>query len=166
MTTGFVRPRRVSSGRRAHSSGFSLIELMMTMLIGLILTLIALPLISNVTGYLRLRAAVSAVTGAIQTTRYNAIYNGYPYQVSFSSANRNYQVANEIPPATAFANVGTTIPYAVATNVRLNQDTAFQFNPSGVVTVITGTNAMTINVGTRVATIDVTPLGRVHVQYK
>jgi Tfp pilus assembly protein FimT len=167
MTTGLVRPRRPAFRRRraSSSSGFSLIELMLTAIIALVLTVIAVPMFQSITGYMRLRAAVASVTGAVQTTRYNAIYNGYPYQVTFSKANQTFQVANEAGGATTFTDVGTAVPYTTSTKVQLNQDTVFQFRPSGVVNVTTGSNVMTVSVGSKVATITVSGLGNVNVKY-
>jgi prepilin-type N-terminal cleavage/methylation domain-containing protein len=57
-------------------AGFSLLELTMTMAVGVILTLVAIPVVKSSVQYFRVRSAVSSVTGAIQSTRYRAIFDG------------------------------------------------------------------------------------------
>lgn len=166
MTTEIARPLQATSGRRAQSSGFTMVEALVVVAIGLIVTLIALPLMQNMASYMRMRAAAATVSGAIQNTRYNAIYNGYPYQLTLTKANRTLQVSNLPPLAATFSNVGNAIPFATSPKVQLNQDTVFQFRPSGVVNVISGSNVMTVTCGNRVATITVSGLGNVNVIYQ
>lgn len=132
---------------RRGSRGFTLIELMITMVIAVILTVIAIPLLQNVTAYFKLRGAVSAVTGAIQSTRYQAIFQGCPYQIVFTAAAGTYQVQGEPYSqatgvcAAAFTNAciggaaACPVPLAGSgTPVTLNADVTLLFRPGGTVT--------------------------------
>lgn len=137
--------RLLPNARRAelHQSvqGFSLLELMFVVTIVVIMTVMAIPLLSNVTGYFRLRGAVSNVTGAIQSTRYLAIFQGCPFQLVLNSAAGTYQVQNSCPAGGAFVNYCTngrlTCPVPVSgsgTPVALNSNVTLTFSPGGRVT--------------------------------
>jgi prepilin-type N-terminal cleavage/methylation domain-containing protein len=167
MNRGIVRPSSDASRRRAPSAarGFSLIELLFVIAIGLILTLIAMPLVMNVSSYLRLRSATASLTGAIQSTRYNAIYQGYPYTVTFSKATSTIQVANQPPGASGFVNVGNAMPFSTSPKVQLGADVTLQFSPSGVVRATAGTTTLTLTGGNRTATIVVSSYGNTNVTY-
>jgi Tfp pilus assembly protein FimT len=116
--------------------------LLFVCLIVLIMTAMAVPLVRNVTSYFRLRGAISSVTGAIQSTRYQAIFQGCPYRVVFLAAAGTYQIQNQCPVGGAFVNV--CLPVAAAacpvplsgsgTPVTLNADITFTFSPGGRVT--------------------------------
>ncbi len=54
----------------------------------------AMPLAQNVIRSFRLSAATTAISGAIQGTRYRAIMRGCPYTISFSNTSTSYQVAS------------------------------------------------------------------------
>jgi hypothetical protein len=71
---------------------------------------------------------------AIQSTRFQALEKGYPYQVVFSAANLNYQIQNEVPPATTFSNVGSAVPISSWPTMTVSQDTTITFQPNGFVT--------------------------------
>jgi prepilin-type N-terminal cleavage/methylation domain-containing protein len=137
--------------RRQH--GFTIIELVVTMAIALIMTVIAVPLVQNVSAYFKLRGAVSGVSSAIQSTRYQAIYQGCPYQIQFTAAPgggqpANYQVQGE--PliagggcAAGFVNVCTggaaacPVPlWGTGAPLTLNADITLVFKPGGSVSSI------------------------------
>jgi prepilin-type N-terminal cleavage/methylation domain-containing protein len=144
---GFVVGRPASRWRQ----GFTLIEMVMTVAVVLITAVIAVPLVQNVTAYFKLRGAVSSVTGAIQSTRYQAIYQGCQYQIVFTAAPgagqpANYQVQGEPYSAAsqtcgaAFVNicpagfVSCPVPLSGSGNaVTLNADITLTFKPSGSV---------------------------------
>jgi len=122
---------------RARASGFTLIELVASITVAAVLTSIAVPVVNHVmTGY-RMRAAVSSVTGAISTARYRAIYQGYPFAVTFSKADGTYQLSSKVPSASSFSNVGGAVPFQVA-GLALDQDNTLTFSPSGVVSSSAG----------------------------
>src|SRR5215470_13377343 len=110
MEQGARHTRRGQPG--TASRGFTLLELLFTVLIGIILTAIALPLINNVMTNFKLRSAVASVTGAIQTTRFQAISAGYAYQVVFDKTASTYQVQSDPNHTGLFGNVGGPVPLA------------------------------------------------------
>ncbi|HVO58803.1 MAG TPA: GspH/FimT family pseudopilin [Dongiaceae bacterium] len=157
---------RKAGARRRSNRGFTLIELVMVVAIGMILAAMALPALKSSLQYFRLRSAVSSVTGAIQSTRYRAIFDGCPYNISFDATANTYQIASETNGgsacASSFTNVGTAVPWGIS-NVVLNQNTTLQFKPSGLVTATTGAMTMTLTYGPNTKTITVSNYGNVNV---
>jgi prepilin-type N-terminal cleavage/methylation domain-containing protein len=141
--------------------GFTLIELIGVLLIGLILTLISIPVINNVYQTFRLNAAISAVTGAIQTTRYQAISSGYPFQVVFSKTNSNYQIQSDPNVTGTFANVGNPIPLSTA--AVLGQDTTILCHPGGLITAAVGSTTLTLSSHGKTETIAISSYGNIKV---
>ena len=128
---------------RRSNRGFSVLELVTVVAVGLILAAISAPLIQSITRNMRLNAAVNSVTGAMQSTRYRAIYDGCPYTLTVSKDTDTYQLASEVTGgacAAAFTNVGTSIPFSNKSFVALDQNLVFQFSPGGSATVTTGTS--------------------------
>jgi prepilin-type N-terminal cleavage/methylation domain-containing protein len=133
--------------RHAASRGFSMIELVFVVSIGLILATMAIPFIQSSFRYFQLRSAVSSLSGAIQSTRYQAIFHGCSYRIVFRTATYDFQVSSENPLpaaptvcAAAYANVGPAVPLT-GTGVTLNADATFTFSPSGAVTPAAGNAA-------------------------
>jgi len=150
--------REFERGRR----GFSFIETVMVILIVSILFAMAIPQGRSMIYNYRLQGAVAACTWAIQSTRYQALEQGYPYQVAFSSSAGTYQVQNEQPPATSYSNVGSAVPISGVT-VTMNQDTTLQFKPNGSVTATTGSLSFTLTYQGKTKTITVSNYGHVTV---
>lgn len=104
----------IKSTGRAQSliAGYSLLEMMVVVTIATITTAIAVPLVQSATTSYRMRSAVNAVSGAIQTTRFQAINNGYPYRIVFNFPASTYQVYKSTCGYTApcWATVGNAIP--------------------------------------------------------
>jgi prepilin-type N-terminal cleavage/methylation domain-containing protein len=64
-------PNSIDGGR--NQAGLSLFEVMVVMIVGLILTTIALPVMSNIIADLRLRSSMTSVSGLLQNTRMVAV---------------------------------------------------------------------------------------------
>lgn len=132
---------------KATNHGFSMVEIMMVLLVSMIVTGFAVPTIRSVLSLYRLRSAVSNVTWAVQSTRYQALMQGYPFQVTFSSpgggASPIYQIASKPIGAGSFSDVGTSVPLS-GSPVTLSATTVLQFKPNGSVTATTG--ALNFNV--------------------
>jgi len=133
------RQNRVDQSRNRR--GFTLIELVFVCLIVLVMTAMAVPLVSRVTSYFKLRGAIASVTGVIQSTRYLAIFQGCPYQVVFLAAANTYQIQNQCPAGGAYANVclpaAASCPLPLSgsgTPVTLGADITLTFSPGGRVT--------------------------------
>ena len=129
--------------RDAASRGFSMIELVFVVLIALVLASLAVPAVLSSVRYFQLRSAVSAVTGAIQSTRYQAIFHGCTYSVAFSQVNYNYTISSWAPPpggsvCLAAPVVSNPIPLPGTGGVTLNNNVTLQFSPNGTVTATVG----------------------------
>jgi len=162
-------PLSASPGSRKFQRGASILELVIVMAVASIMAAIAVPLVSNLQRTMRLNAAVSAVAGTMQSTRYRAIYDGCPYAVAFSKATNTSQISSEVTGgacAAALTNVGTAVPFADPRRISLDQDVTFQFSPGGSVTVTNGTNSFNLNaIGTtNPKNIKVTKYGSITVQ--
>jgi len=134
------------SRSRRRVRGFSLIELLVTIAIIILILAIAVPQMQNASRSYQMRSIVVSVTGAIQSTRYQAISNGIPYRVALSQANTNYQVWSN-PCGTAapcWGKIGGTVPLSGSSlTPALSADTTLDFHPSGLVQASTG--ALTFN---------------------
>jgi Tfp pilus assembly protein FimT len=148
-----------------RTSGLSLIELMVVMGIVVALCACALPLTTGVFYMYRLRAASTTAALAIESTRYHAIMQSYPYQITFSATTNSYQVLSEVPPANTFSNVGGAIPIDPGGTSAVSATTTFQFSPGGIVTLVGGTMPAVFTITNRGGTksITVSSVGNVKV---
>lgn len=171
MKLGVVRQDWRIPGQDGSTRGFTLLELIFVLLIVIVMTAMAVPLVNNTMSYFRLRGAISSVTGAIQSTRYQAIFQGCPYQVVFTAAANTYQVKNQCPVGGAFVNV-CPAPLAACpaplsgsgTRVALNADITLTFSPGGRVTSPTVPMQMVITYGGKPPeTITVSSYGSINV---
>ena len=165
--------QRINGSAAERDAGFTIIEILVTITIALILTAMAIPLLQNVlTGY-RLNGAVSSMSGIIQSTRYQAIFNGYPFQVVIDKTAMTYQVTSDPNRAGAFTNfcvpaaascpvslTGSSIPVAIGAN------TTITFSPGGSVTSTTAAGGLTqivVTYKSKQETINVSSYGNVKV---
>src|ERR1700683_4854884 len=150
---GNVRPAgkpRVASSqpRRRGADGFTMIELLMAVFVSIVLMGFALPRVIPVTRYYDLMSALPGVTGPIQSTRYQAIMTGCPYQIAFTASTTSYQVSTEVlsgSPAScaaSFTNVGNAVPWSSSGDVSIGSSITLQFSPNGTVTVVTTPSTM------------------------
>jgi prepilin-type N-terminal cleavage/methylation domain-containing protein len=144
-------------------SGFSLVELMLVLTVALIMSAMAIPLAQAGIASYQLSAAVDGVTGVIQTTRYQAIMNGYPFQLTLNPANNQSQVLSEIPPSASFSNVGAAVPFSGAP-VVLSAPITLQFKSNGGVFVVVGAMTFTISYRGTTKTVTVSKYGSITVQ--
>jgi type IV fimbrial biogenesis protein FimT len=145
------------------SGGYTLLELLVTLAVIGVLATIATPTTVNALRNYRLTAAVSAASGAISATRFQAIMHAYPYSITFNSADATYQVASEPPGLSSFTAVDTPVLISGVGDVTVNQTTTLQFNANGTVLATTGTMSFTISNGLLTKTINVTGVGDVSV---
>jgi len=145
MHPAVMRQRRSGLDCRG-SSGFSLLELTMTLAVGIVLAALAVPTVKSSVQYFRVRSGFASITGAIQSTRYRAIFDGCPHNITFSST----------------ANLGGAVPFGPAA-VALNQNVRPQFKPSGFVQATTGTTTFTLSYGSTTKTVTVSNYGNIDV---
>ena len=168
---GVGQDQNSAQDQRGRSRGFSLVELMFACAIAIITVILAVPLVSNVTSYFRLRGAVSSATGAIQSARYQAIFQGCPYQVIFTASTSSYQVKKSCPSNGTFTNdcpgALTSCPVPLSgtgTAVTLNADITMNFSPGGKITSTASPISMVITYSTKPPeTITVSSYGSINV---
>lgn len=147
----------------------TLIELLLGISVVSVLIGIAVPVIKNALAAYNLSAAVAAVSGSVQSTRYQAIAMGCPYTIAFSPATTNYQVSYEAlsgtPPTCAptFSSLDNAVPWSSAAGISISAATTLQFSPNGSVTATTGALAFSITNGAQTETITVSGVGNVSV---
>jgi prepilin-type N-terminal cleavage/methylation domain-containing protein len=139
-----------SPDARAQTAGFTMIELSLVLLIAVVISVMAIPVVSAAINQYRLRSAVANATWAIQSTRFQALEESYPFQVTIAGnangQNPSYQIASEPPGSGSFSNVGTPIPLSAQT-VVISEPTVVQFKPNGTVTVTqNGTTATSFQI--------------------
>jgi len=151
-------------GRQSSAAGWSLIDILVALSVAAIMAAMAIPEAANIVRNYRLDAAVSSVTGAIQSTRYQAIMRGYPYVIEFDPGNGSYQVLNKPPGAPDFVATGGPIPISGLDNATMSPAASFQFNPQGtVVPAEGGGSSVRISNGPITKTITVSAVGQVRV---
>jgi Tfp pilus assembly protein FimT len=159
--------RRIDAATRR--AGFSTLELIFVLLIGTVLTVCAVPIISDVVNSYRLKGAISSATWAIQSTRFQALMSGYPYEVTFqgnsSGYSPTYQIASKPSGQTSYANVGSSVPLS-GSDIKLTTATVVQFQPNGTVAVTQGGSTVTsmqVSYGGNSNTITVSNYGNLSV---
>jgi Tfp pilus assembly protein FimT len=154
----------VKNTKRNGITGFSMIELVMVLLVSTVLSACALPIVVETLNAYRLRSAVASATWAIQSTRFQALMEGYPFQVIFTGGtggvNPSYQIASEAAPAVTFSNVGTSVPIS-GSPVVLSTPTTLQFKANGIVSATTGALSFQISYAGRSNTITVSNYGNI-----
>ena len=119
-----LRPRRPDRG-----PGFTILELVMGLAIGTIMTVVAVPIMGTIMTTMRMNSSATAIATAISQTRYNAIMNSQIYTIAFSAPSNTYVVTN-VKTGTA----ATVVPFA-SPSVALNGGTAgtytFTLCPNG-----------------------------------
>src|ERR1043165_5886415 len=75
VTSIRCRRRREGMERTLEERGFSLLEIMLVVAIGLIVTAIGLPRMNNVIANMKLRSSMTTVSSLLQNTRMLAIKN-------------------------------------------------------------------------------------------
>ncbi len=150
MICGFPKKHRTRHlDRRRASRGFTLVELMLVVAVGLILAGMAVPVIQNTMHVYALRSAITSLTGAISSSRYQAIFHGCKSQVVFTAASYSYQVQSEAPAygglacAAAFTNVGNAVPLQ-GHGPTLGANITLTFSPGGAVTSTPAASPITL----------------------
>jgi len=143
--------QRLSTVSTRKNRGYSMVELIMTMLVGSILTAVAIPQVkTQMYGY-RITSAVAMAKWAIQSTRFQALMKGYPYQVVFTASTQTYQIQN-LPSGTTYQNVGGVVPLS-AWPMTMNNDQTVNFRPNGMVTTTATSFSLTYQGSTKQVTV-------------
>jgi Tfp pilus assembly protein PilE len=114
-----------------RSSGFTVLELLLVVAVGIILAGVAIPMMSSAMNNMHVNSVVDAITGAVSKTRYQSIMTSQPYTLAITAPSNTYVVTN-VTTGTASA----TVPLPNQT-VAINSGTAatytFTFCPNGTV---------------------------------
>lgn len=123
-------PPRSSRRRLRPTPGFSVIELVTTIAVGMILAAIAIPMVNSAMATMRINAAVSQFEGALSSSRFQAIKNSQPYTFVLTAPANTYVLTNT---ATGAANN----PVPMSSYVNINGGTAGTYTytlcPNGMV---------------------------------
>jgi len=144
--------------------GFSLIETVLVLGVILVVTAMAVPLVQSSMANYQLHSSVSNVSGAIQSTRYQAISQGYPFQIVFDKTAGTYQLKSNPALDGVFVNVGGAVPIG-STTTTLGANATLQFSPGGSVKATAGTMTLVITGLTKTGTVTVSNYGNVNVVY-
>ncbi len=150
--------------RRARpDAGFSLIEILFVMVIAMVMAAMAIPQTRAAMASYELSAAVESASGAIQSTRYQAIMHGYEYELTFDNTANTFQVLSEVPPATAFTNVNSAVPIS-GDAVTVSASPTFLFKGNGSVSAVSGTMSFTMSDRGTTKTLTVSNYGSISIQ--
>jgi len=151
-------------GKQSRAAGYTLMEVALTVAIFIVLLAFSIPSILSTVKVFRLSAAVGSATSAIQTTRFQAIMQGYPFQLTFNQSNCTYQIASEPMGTGSFTNVGGAIPLS-GSAITLSAGTVLQFKPNGSLSATSGNSeTFQISYAGRTKTITVSNYGSITVQ--
>ena len=171
----------ISPKPTARAKGTTLLELIVVLAVVGVLFAMAAPNFKNSLSSVHLSSASSAVSGAIQSTRYRAVVSGCQYQIVFSASSITYQLTSQAltgtpascPTTESFTNTGAAVPWSGNGNgITLQASTTLQFQPSGIVTLASGgstgcaTNALAclrLSNGVTTSTINISGVGNVTV---
>lgn len=145
---------------KRNQSGMSLLELIIVLLIGSVLTAMAIPQVKRSLYQYRLSSEVAMITWAIQSTRFQSLMEGYPYQVVFTQSSNSYQIQSEPTGSASFSNVGSSVPMSTAP-ITIDQNMTVQVKPNGSLSVTVGTTPLTVTYQGGITQITVTSYGNV-----
>jgi Tfp pilus assembly protein FimT len=135
---------RVENRRFDNARGYTMVELLLVVVIAMILTAIAIPQVKSGMNRYRLQGAIASSTWAIQSTRYQALQLGYPFQVVLTTSNNSYQIQSSPSNNGTYTNVGTSVPLS-GSATTLSANTTLQFRPNGFVSATVGALNFTIS---------------------
>jgi Tfp pilus assembly protein FimT len=145
-----------------RSAGYTMMEACLVVAIVMVLLGMSIPkFVQAISGY-KLRAAAESVAWAMQSTRYQALQKGYTYELTVNSTNNTYQVLSKPIGATGFTNVGNSVPLTSAA-VVVSATTTLTFSPNGSITVVAGSQTITLTYSGQTETVTVTNYGSVTV---
>ena len=123
--------------------GFTIVELLIVVLVGGILTAISIPIFQGAMANMQLNSTVSAISAALSQTRYAAIMNSQVYTLAIAAPANTYVVTNV---GTGIANAAVPLPStAIAINGGTNATYTYTMCPNGTVSGAGGVCPPVIN---------------------
>jgi len=150
--------------------GFSIVELLIVVLVGGILTAMAIPKFQSTMASMQLNSTVSTISAAVSQTRYSAIMNSQIYTLDFTVAPNVYTTYVVTNITTNTVNPSASLP---SKTILINGGTAatysYTFCPNGIVYgaggICTGNGnappALSATYGGRQENINVSTVGNV-----
>ena len=148
---------------RQTERGMTLLESAFALAIAGVMASISVPMTKSFITSYRLDSAVTAVSGAIQMTRYEALMHGAHYRVRFTHGSTSYQVASQDPDTLIFTNAGNAVLWCTTNDVSIGADTTLEFYPNGTVVATAGSTTLNVTNGQATETITVSTVGNVSV---
>jgi prepilin-type N-terminal cleavage/methylation domain-containing protein len=127
------RDRQQAQGRflRSGARGFTIVELLIVVLVGTLLTAISIPLYHTAMMNMQMNSMVSAISGALSQTRYAAIMNAQVYTLAITAPANTYVVSNVTSSTT---NAAVPLPStAIAINSGTSATYTYTLCPNGAV---------------------------------
>lgn len=153
--------RDTNSKARGGQRGYTLTEALLIVVVVLILSVMAFPALIGATDVSRLNAAVETASGAIKSTRFQAIMKGYPFRLVFNSGTNSYQVSSDPNNTGTYSNVGGAVPVS-SSAITLSAGPTLTFKANGILT--TTNPSFTVSYKGRSKQITVSNYGSVSVQ--
>ena len=166
MASSDACEHRRLEGRNRHIAGLSLVELLVVMAIGTILTLLSVPVFNSAMASMRMNSVVNNLSTAIGKTRYRAIMNSQIYTLTLSTPANTFVVTNV---QTGVADKVVPLPTKlVAINGGGNATYTFTFCPNGTAygaggacPGVNATPALTLTYQSRQTNMTVSSVGNV-----
>ena len=166
-------PENAAPERHRGQRGFTVPELLIALVIGTVMTAVAIPMFFKALNNARLSNAVSSISSVISSTRYSALMKSQTYTVVITAPANTYVVTN-VSTSTA----GAATPVANGQTIKINGGTAttytYTFCPNGTTygatsglcpgqTSFTAVNppALSLTYGSRQVNIAVSTVGNV-----
>jgi type II secretory pathway pseudopilin PulG len=112
--------------RPSRAAGFTLLEALIVVAVGVVLTALAIPVISNTLVNMRMNSSVSQFTAALSSSRFQAIKASQPYTLVITAPANTYVLTNTVTgyaaPAVPFPSYidinggGGTFTYTLCPN--------------------------------------------------
>lgn len=115
---------------RSRAVGFTLLEMVIVVAIGVVLTAVAIPVISSTWRNMRINAAVSQFSGAIVRARYRAIKDSQPYTFVLTTPANTYVEKNTV---TLTADAAVPLSSYVAITGTGGSPFTYTLCPNGII---------------------------------
>lgn len=114
----------------SNAAGFTLLEMVIVVAIGVVLTALAIPVISTTWANMRINAAVGQFSGAIASARYRAIKDSQPYTFVLTTPANTYVETNTV---TLTADAAIALPSYVTITGTGGSPFTYTLCPNGII---------------------------------
>lgn len=111
-------------------SGFTLIEMVLVVLVGMTMAAIAIPVLTKAMTNMRINSAVGQFSGAIASARFRAIKNSQQYTLVLTTPANTYVVTNTV---TSQADSAVPLPSYITITGATGSTFTYTLCPNGIV---------------------------------